>query len=80
MPFKKAPFITACLVIITVLVSSSSIINAGENQPGNTKIDSFNESKKLLHRVIYKESEHRKDIYCGCSYDDKKEVDFTACG
>lgn len=44
---------------------------------GNTKIDSFNEAKKLL-RLIY--TEHRITIYSGCSYNPEYEVDYSNCG
>jgi deoxyribonuclease-1 len=69
------------IFILTIVISTSNtIIIAGDLQPGNTTNDSFNKSKKTLERVIYKESEHRIDIYCGCQYDEKKNVDFTYCG
>ena len=69
------------IFILTVLISASGVvIGADDVQTGNTTNDSFNKSKKLLERVIYKEQEHRIDIYCGCKYDEKKEVDFTSCG
>lgn len=67
--------------ILAIVISTSGIvIGADEVQPGNSTNDSFNKSKKLLERVIYKEQEHRIDIYCGCQYDEKKEVDFASCG
>ena len=69
------------IFILTVLISASGVvIGADDVQTGNTTNDSFNKSKKLLEKVIYKEQEHRIDIYCGCKYDEKKEVDFTSCG
>lgn len=77
---KKHSCLFIALVTAVILFTSNSVINAGENQPGNMTNDSFSKSKKILHTVIYKESELRKDIYCGCSYDNRKEVDFSACG
>jgi deoxyribonuclease-1 len=69
------------LAIVAVLINISALVAiAGDIQPGNTTNDSFSKSKKLLHMVIYKESAWRTDIYCGCTYDDKKEVDFASCG
>jgi len=67
-------------ILAIVISTSGSIISASDLQPGNTTNDSFNKSKKLLERVIYKEAEHRIDIYCGCQYDEKKNVDFNSCG
>jgi deoxyribonuclease-1 len=67
-------------ILAIVLSTASSIISANDLQPGNTTNDSFNKAKKTLERVIYKEQEHRIDIYCGCKYDEKKEVDFNSCG
>jgi len=67
--------------ILAILISTSGVVIGADNvQPGNTTNDSFNKSKKLLERVIYKESERRIDIYCGCQYNQKKEVDFNSCG
>ena len=69
------------IFILAVVISTSGVvIGADEVQTGNTTNDSFNKSKKILERVIYKEPEHRIDIYCGCQYDEKKVVDFNSCG
>lgn len=69
------------IFIFSIIFSTSgAVIGADGYQPGNTTNESFNKSKKLLERVVYKESEHRIDIYCGCQYDEKKEVNFASCG
>jgi deoxyribonuclease-1 len=66
--------------ILAIVISTSGLVIGADNvQPGNTTNDSFNKSKKLLERIIYKEQENRIDIYCGCKYDERKEVDFTSC-
>jgi len=67
--------------ILAIVISTSCVVIAADNvQSGNATNDSFNKSKKLLERVVYKEPEHRIDIYCGCKYDERKEVDFASCG
>ena len=66
--------------IILVLAASSPVLAADAPQPGNTSNDSFSESKKRLHKLVYGQAEHRITLYCGCKYDEKKQVDFTACG
>ena len=75
-------FISLFIIFILAIVISTPWLSiaADEIQPGNTTNDSFNKSKKILQRVIYKEPEHRIDIYCGCQYDDKKNVDINSCG
>lgn len=78
---KLTPLLICILFILAVVISTSCVVIAADDlQPGNTTNDSFNKSKKLLERVIYKEAEHRIDIYCGCQYDEKKGVDFSSCG
>jgi len=57
-----------------------TVAAAGDIQLANTTNDSFNKSKQLLHNVIYKDAASRQDIYCGCKYDEKKDVDFNSCG
>ena len=56
----------------------SLTLSGQEKQQGNTKIESFSKAKKLLEKVVF--SDYRKDFYCGCSYDSKKNVDFQSCG
>jgi deoxyribonuclease-1 len=76
---RKSKFLSMLISIILTFLISTSVIG-GEIQPGNTTNDSFNKSKKFLERVVYKEPEHRIDLYCGCQYDEKKDVDFNSCG
>ena len=69
------------LLILAAVISTSGLVVAADMvQPGNTSNDSFSKSKKLLHKVIYNDAASRQDIYCGCQYDEKKEVDFASCG
>ncbi|MFA6411048.1 MAG: endonuclease [Syntrophales bacterium] len=79
---QKSIFLSLFFIFIFSIIFSTSgaVIGAEGDQPGNTTNESFNKSKKLLERVVYKESEHRIDIYCGCQYDEKKEVNFASCG
>lgn len=39
---------------------------------------SFNKAKKLALTQVYKE--HHLSFYCGCSFNDKKQVDQSSCG
>lgn len=41
-------------------------------QKGNATNQSFNKSKKLLEREVYKD--HRITFYCGCPFDEQKNV------
>jgi deoxyribonuclease-1 len=69
------------IFVLAVVISTSGVVMGADGiQTGNTTNDSFNKSKQLLHSVIYKDSTSRQDIYCGCKYDEKKEVDFNSCG
>jgi deoxyribonuclease-1 len=66
---------------LAVIISTSGVVIAAEEiQTGNTTNDSFNRSKQLLHSAVYKDAASRQDIYCGCKYDEKKDVDFNSCG
>ncbi|MCK9365262.1 MAG: hypothetical protein M0P74_16875 [Syntrophales bacterium] len=77
---KSKPLSLFILFVLAVIISSSNMVSAADGiQTGNTTNDSFNKSKKLLHNVIYKDAASRQDIYCGCKYDEKKEVDFNSC-
>lgn len=53
---------------------------AADTQLPNQKIDSFEEAKKYLEKVIYSTKDTRIDFYCGCPYDAKKFVEPQACG
>jgi deoxyribonuclease-1 len=69
------------IFVLAIVISTSGIVIAADQaQTGNTTNDSFNKSKQLLHSVIYKDAASRQDIYCGCKYDEKKDVDFNSCG
>ncbi len=59
-------------LLLLVLIGFS--ISAQER--GNTKIDSFSKSKKILAK-LYKQ--HQITFYCGCKYK-KKIVDHASCG
>jgi deoxyribonuclease-1 len=73
--------IRSTLLILAIVISTSGMVAAADvAQAGNTSNDSFSKSKKLLHKVIYNDSASRQDIYCGCQYNEQKEVDFTSCG
>ncbi|MFZ4439889.1 MAG: endonuclease [Syntrophales bacterium] len=78
---KFSPFSIFIMFILAVIITTSGIaIGADAVQPGNTTNDSFSKSKKLLHSAIYKDATSRQDIYCGCKYDELKDVDFKSCG
>ncbi len=51
---------------------------------GNKKIKSFYEAKKNLEKITFKKTGYsqieNKTIYCGCSFDSNKNVDFSSCG
>lgn len=69
------------IFVLAIVISISGIVsNASDLQPGNTTNDSFSKTKQTLQKAIYNEPEHRIDIYCGCQYNQRKEVDFTSCG
>jgi deoxyribonuclease-1 len=78
---KFKPLSLFIIFVLAIVISASGIvIAAGEIQTGNTTNDSFNKSKQLLHSAVYKDAASRQDIYCGCRYDEKKDVDFNSCG
>lgn len=60
---------------VFILLNTQSTI-----QQPNEFIASFSKAKVLLHKVIHSESASRKTFYCGCSYDEKLNVDFESCG
>jgi len=64
-------------LILTLLFAATLL---AESQKGNTKIKSFSKAKRLLYSKIYDTPELRKTIYCGCSYNKKKKIDFTSYG
>ncbi len=57
----------------------SGILFSASQEP-NKKVDSFNEAKKYLEKVIYADDSLRRDFYCNCPYDAKKKVFPETCG
>ena len=55
-----------------------TIIQQFSELKGNTEIDSFSKSKKLLEKIVF--ADYRKDFYCGCSFDSDKNIDLSFCG
>jgi len=66
---------TLLTLSVFILLNTQSTI-----QQPNEFIASFSKAKVLLHKVIHSESASRKTFYCGCSYDEKLNVDFESCG
>lgn len=72
--------------IATVLFSACSLIPGNETNigygnthpRGNKLIKSFRRAKKILHEIIYRD--HQITFYCGCTYNNKKEVNHGICG
>jgi len=78
---KSKLFSLFIIFVLAIVIATSGIVIAADGiQAGNTTNDSFNKSKQLLHNIIYKDAASRQDIYCGCKYDEKKDVDFNSCG
>ena len=50
---------------------------SGKGTAGNTKIQSFSKAKRTLEKV---HANHRTTLYCGCRFDEKKQVDHQSCG
>jgi deoxyribonuclease-1 len=64
---------TVALSVILYLTVSFLSVSPAQSQ--NTRIDSFNEAKKiLLHQIYY---DHRQTFYCGCDFTPDKEVTLT---
>jgi len=60
-----------------VLNSTTSIQTV---QEGNNKNESFTESKDLLETEVYNDIIlPRIDLYCGCTYNEEKNVDLKSC-
>lgn len=59
---------TLCISVFVLLMLSSAY--AGDK--GNTWNDSFGKAKKTLEHEVYKD--HRTTFYCGCSYNEHKNV------
>ena len=50
----------------------ASLSNDSSPERGNTTNDSFNKAKRILERKVY--FDHRQTIYCGASFDERKNV------
>lgn len=46
-------------------------------EPPANPIRNFSEAKRLAAEVYH---DHRQEFYCGCRYDEKKQVDAASCG
>lgn len=59
-----------------LLIASLCLLISGPGYAasGNTRVDSFNEAKKLLLDSIY--TDHRLTLYCGSRFDQAKRVYF----
>jgi len=66
------------IAILFVLVSGSA--PSVPVQEGNQRIRSFSRAKTLLHKVVYSDDADRFTFYCGCKYNEKKEIDWESCG
>jgi deoxyribonuclease-1 len=42
-------------------------------------VQNFNRAKNLAHKVVFT-NEHRVDLYCGCLYNNDKEIIWESCG
>lgn len=61
-------------ILLSLLLLLS--LSAGADEPPHT-IRNFSEAKRLAAEVYL---DHRETFYCGCSYNDKKQVDAASCG
>lgn len=59
--------------IIILLLSFLTVVTNAADIPS-----SFSKAKKLALTQVYKD--HHKSFYCGCSFNDKKQVDQASCG
>ncbi|ACS79471.1 endonuclease [Maridesulfovibrio salexigens] len=67
---KIKSFISALLIFLLIPIICCA--GSSNNHRGNTLIQSFNKSKKLLEQQVY--FDHRETIYCGAKFDSKKLV------
>lgn len=70
--------IAAGIVAVTVL---PTYLERGFSAHAQTEsaIQNFNRAKNLAHKLVFT-PEHRKDIYCGCQYNQEKEILWETCG
>lgn len=59
-------YIITAIAILCIALPAWAVSN------GNTEIDSFNKAKRLLEQKVY--YDHRRTIYCGATFDEKKNV------
>jgi deoxyribonuclease-1 len=59
--------------IILLLLSLITTVGFAADIPS-----SFSKAKKLASTQVYKD--HHQSFYCGCSFNDKKQVDQASCG
>ena len=67
--FRK---LTSALLTAALLLTSLGMGSA--SAAGNETIDSFSKAKKILERQVY--FDHRVTLYCGASFDEKKNIDL----
>lgn len=73
-----------CFALFFFFFACISHTQAGEKiqklpLPSNAA-SSFEQAKKNLYEKVYKNPADRKTFYCGCTYNDKNEVDLKSCG
>ena len=61
-------------IVMALVLAMAPLSQAADR--GNTANDSFNTAKRLLERQVY--HDHRVTIYCGASFDSKKNIDLPA--
>lgn len=79
--FKNATvfLLTAFLLILLSLSADTGTVTA-IHPKGNSLINSFTKSKKILYSEIYSDEVPKTTFYCGCSYSSGRKVDFRSCG
>lgn len=64
------------LLVCTIAVACSFAENGNSTKP--TQKHNYKEASKILPKVYY--GELQKDLYCGCPYRNKKDIDVSKCG
>ena len=59
-------------LLSAILVASIGLTATQGWAAGNTRIESFNQAKKLLEQKVY--FDHRETFYCRATFDSKKNV------
>jgi len=65
-------------ILFAILGALIGQVPSPANAGGNTKNQSFSKAKRLLLNVVY--AGHHKTFYCGCSFDDRKQIALATCG